>query len=69
MYIFCYFKYFLRLLLPAGNDLTFNFNWIHGNASTFDIGDSPSNITDVGEQASNNNNTQNMLMESSTQVF
>ena len=32
------FQYFLRLLLPAGNDLTFQFDWTQGNSSSIDVG-------------------------------
>ena len=42
------FQYFLRLLLPAGNDLTFGFNWINGNSSSFDVGDPTLNLTNIG---------------------
>ena len=44
------FQYFLRLLLPAGNDLSFGFDWINGNSSSFDVGDPTPNITNIGEQ-------------------
>ena len=32
------FQYFLRLLLPAGNDLTFQFDWVNGNSTSIDTG-------------------------------
>ena len=35
IYKYSYFQYFLRLLLPAGNDLTFQFDWITNENKSF----------------------------------